>query len=134
MRAVIVFVLVEDPIGLCRLREKYAGKIASGPDRHAFDVVTAPIEANGSEFREVARSIASIDTLDAFLREFRTRYPETAAAASPGQPRNELAAQNRKADPTTTGTATPRAAHRHAARAGQGGRRFAAAAPAISVS
>jgi tetratricopeptide (TPR) repeat protein len=110
LRAGIGFVLGEDPIGLGRLREKYAGKIANGPDRHAFDVVTAPIEANGSEFREVARSIAAIDTLDAFLRELRTRYPETAAAASPGEPRARVAAASRKGDPSTTGTATPRKA------------------------
>jgi hypothetical protein len=107
LRAGIGFVLGEDPIGLGRLREKYAGKIGSGPDRHAFDVVTAPIEANGSEFRELARSIASIDTLDAFLRDLRTRYPET-AAASPGEPRTQLAAPSRKGDPSTTATATPR--------------------------
>jgi tetratricopeptide (TPR) repeat protein len=108
LRAGIGFVLGEDPIGLGRLREKYAGKIGKGPDRHAFDVVTAPIEANGSEFREVARSIAAIDTLDAFLRDLRTRYPETAAAASPGVPRTQVAAPGRRGEPTTTGTATPR--------------------------
>jgi tetratricopeptide (TPR) repeat protein len=115
LRAGIGFVLGEDPIGLVRLREKYAGKIGNGPDRHAFDVVTAPIEANGSEFREVARSIAAIDTLDAFLREFRTRYPETASAASPGQARTQLAAPRRLPDPTPTGTATPRRPGRAAA-------------------
>ena len=104
LRAGIAFVLGEDPIGLGRLREKYAGKIGSGPDRHAFDVVTAPVEASGTEFREVARAIAAIDTLDAFLRDLRSRYPETAAALS-GQPRTELAAPNQKPDPTPTGTA-----------------------------
>jgi len=108
LRAGIGFVLGEDPIGLGRLREKYAGKIANGPDRHAFDVITAPIEANGSEFREVARSIASIDTLDAFLRDLRSRFPETAAAATPPEPRTLLAAPARKADPVTTGSATRR--------------------------
>jgi hypothetical protein len=107
LRAGIAFVLGEDPIGLGRLREKYAGKIGSGPDRHAFDVVTAPVEASGTEFREVARAIAAIDTLDAFLRDLRSRYPETAAALS-GQPRTELAAPNQKPDPTPTGTARPR--------------------------
>ena len=107
LRAGIAFVLGEDPIGLGRLREKYAGKIGSGPDRHAFDVVTAPVEASGTEFREVARAIAAIDTLDAFLRDLRSRYPETAAALS-GQPRTELAAPSRRADPTPTGTARPR--------------------------
>ena len=108
LRAGIGFVLGEDPIGLGRLREKYAGKIANGPDRHAFDVITAPIEANGSEFREVARLIASIDTLDAFLRDLRSRFPETAAAATPPEPRTLLAAPARKADPVTTGSATRR--------------------------
>src|SRR5262249_43909321 len=86
LRAGIGFVLGEDPIGLGRLREKYAGKIANGPDRHAFDVITAPIEANGSEFREVARLIASIDTLDAFLRDLRSLLAGPATRL-PGAPR-----------------------------------------------
>src|SRR5207237_256764 len=77
LRAAIGFTLAEDAIGLVRFREKYVGKMGEGPDRRAFDVVTAPVAKSGAEFRDIARAIASIDTLDAFLRDLRARYPET---------------------------------------------------------
>ena len=88
LRAAIGFVLGEDAIGLMRFREKYASKMSEGPDRRAFEVITAPVGTGGSEFREIARSIAAVDTLEAFLRELRARYPETGAMPGPGgQPR-----------------------------------------------
>ena len=68
-----------------------------GPDRRAFQVVSSPLSTNSSEFREVAKAIAATDTLDAFLRDMRARYPETGA----------LAPQH--ADPTATAPATDRA-------------------------
>ena len=42
LRAAIGYALAEDAIGLDRFREKYAAKMADGPDRRAFEVVTAP--------------------------------------------------------------------------------------------
>ena len=48
--------------------EKYQAKFADGPDRRAFDVVMAPIGTNGIEFQDIAKKVASVDTLDAFLR------------------------------------------------------------------
>ena len=80
LRAAIGFALGEEPIGLARLREKYAAKMADGPDRRAFDVVSAPIGTGGAEFQDVARKVASVDTLDTFLRDMRARYPEKALA------------------------------------------------------
>jgi hypothetical protein len=79
MRGAIGYTLGEDAIGLARFREKYVAKMNDGPDRRAFDVVTAPIGTGGDEFREVVRSIATVDTLEAFLRDLRGRYPETGA-------------------------------------------------------
>ena len=52
LRAAIGFALAEDAIGLERFREKYAGKMGEGPDRRAFEVVTAPV---GGEWRRVPR-------------------------------------------------------------------------------
>ena len=52
--------------------------MADGPDRRAFDVVSAPIGTSGAEFQDVARRVASVDTLDAFLRDMRARYPDAA--------------------------------------------------------
>jgi hypothetical protein len=139
LRAAIGYALGEEPIGLARLREKYAAKMADGPDRRAFDVVSAPIGTSSSEFQDVARKIASVDTLNTFLNDMRARYPDAAslppesakAAAPPDVPAApakpigpgakampDKAAPNAKppkpqaglkADPTPTGSIGPRA-------------------------
>jgi tetratricopeptide (TPR) repeat protein len=85
LRAAVGFALGDDQIGLGRLREKYAAKMADGSNRRAFDVVTSPMGASGAEFDDVAKTVAAVDTLVAFLRDLRARYPETAGmgAASP---------------------------------------------------
>ena len=83
MRAAIGYSLGDEPIGLARLREKYAAKMADAPDRRAFDVVSAPVGTASAEFQDVAKKIAGVDTLDTFLRDMRTRYPDS-AAISPG--------------------------------------------------
>jgi tetratricopeptide (TPR) repeat protein len=84
LRAAIGYSLSEESIGLARLREKYGAKFADGPDRRAFDVVTAPIGTSGAEFQDIAKKLASIDTLDAFLNDLRARYPESSAVSPPG--------------------------------------------------
>ena len=83
LRAAIGYALSDEPLGLDRLRGRWRQTMASTADARAFDVVTAPIEARGVEYREIARSIADRDTLDAFLQNYRQRYPTEA----PGQPR-----------------------------------------------
>jgi tetratricopeptide (TPR) repeat protein len=84
LRAAIGFTVGEDSIGLGRFREKYAAKMAEGPDRRAFDVVTAPTGNSGAEFRDVAKTVAAVDTLDGFLRAMRARFPDTGAVTGTG--------------------------------------------------
>ncbi len=84
LRAAVGYALAEDRIGLDRWRNKYAAKMADGPDRRAFDVVTTPFNVNAPEFGEVARKVATADTLDGFLRDIRAKFPE--AAPAPGGP------------------------------------------------
>ena len=55
LRAAIGFALGEDSIGLDRFREKYAAKMADGPDQRAFDVITTPSGTGSAEFRDVAQ-------------------------------------------------------------------------------
>jgi tetratricopeptide (TPR) repeat protein len=109
LRAAIGYALGEDAIGLQRIRERYAGKLGDGADRRAFEVVTAPIEATGAEFRAIARSIAAMDTLSSFLRDLRARYPETGASPSAqGQAPSTPAQRNVPTPaPETTGTLPP---------------------------
>jgi hypothetical protein len=113
-RAAICYALSEEAIGVARLREKYEAKFADGPDRRAFEVVTAPVGTSGTEFQDIAKKIASIDTLDAFLRDLGTRYPD--ASAAPAGEGATAAAGNGKAATSngsagaTTGAETPNAA------------------------
>jgi hypothetical protein len=86
LRAAIGFALGEDTIGLMRFREKYTAKMAEGPDRRAFEVITAPAGTGGAEFREVAKAVAAIDTLDGFLRALKTRFPESGTIGSAPTP------------------------------------------------
>ncbi|HVX98290.1 MAG TPA: tetratricopeptide repeat protein [Pseudorhodoplanes sp.] len=82
MRAAIGYALGEDSIGLGRLRERYAGKMADGPERQAFEAATSPLNAGKAEFNEIVKKIAATDTLDAFLREMRTTFPEIGALSA----------------------------------------------------
>jgi tetratricopeptide (TPR) repeat protein len=93
LRAAIGYSLGDEPIGLGRLRERYAAKMADTPDRRAFDVVSAPVGTASADFQEIAKKIAGVDSLDSFLRDMRTRYPDS-AAISPG-------AANKAAPPAT---------------------------------
>jgi tetratricopeptide (TPR) repeat protein len=125
MRAGIGYVLGDDALGLARLRDRYGAKMADGPDRHAFDVITGPIGVNGSEFRAIAASIGSMDTLEGFLRDMRAGFPDTAAGLTP-RPRPGAAPA---AKPAPAANAAPPAAASPAA-ASPGASPPAAAPPA----
>jgi hypothetical protein len=93
LRAAIGFALGEDTIGLMRFRDKYATKMSEGPDRNAFEVVTEPAGAGGAEFRDVAKSVAAVDTLDGFLRAMRTRSSDGGAVRGNVSPQPEKQSQ-----------------------------------------
>jgi hypothetical protein len=80
LRAAIGYALAEETIGLDRFRQKYLARVGEGADRRAFEIVTAPFAASAPEFTEIAKAIAAIDTLDAFLRDIKARFPEANAA------------------------------------------------------
>jgi tetratricopeptide (TPR) repeat protein len=122
LRAGVAYAMAEDKLGAARLRDKFAAKMADGPDRRAFEFVTGGLGPSSPEFREVARIVATGDTLAGFLRDLRARYPELngtlsdgagppAAAAAP-QP----AAQPAKPDESPTGSIARTGARRVTAR------------------
>jgi hypothetical protein len=90
--------------------------MAESADRRDFEVVTAPASAHSNDFRDVARKIAAVDTLDGFLRDMRARYPETGSfVPAPGEetsPQSGLA----HPDPAPTGSVSPRLAKRQPTR------------------
>ena len=97
IRAVVGYALAEDVIGLARFREKYAPLMSAEPDRSAFETASKPATANSAGFADIARMAASVDTLDGFLREMRTRFPDATARAP-------LPPGTVKADPFPTGS------------------------------
>ncbi len=85
LRASIAFSFANDEYALERLRARYDGKMSEGIYASAFDVVTSPIETQGSAFRDVARGIAGLNTLNRFLADYRSTFSaQTTPIASPG--------------------------------------------------
>jgi hypothetical protein len=90
LRAAVAFALANDPIGLQRLRAKFAGALADAAEWPMFDYVTSSIApATGPEFAAAAKAVSSIDTLDAFLKSYKQVYGAQAPlapdrAAAPG--------------------------------------------------
>lgn len=74
LRSAIAFSFADDEYALDRLRARFDAKMSDGVFASAFDVVTAPIETHGSAFRDVARSIAGLNTLNRFLTDYRTTF------------------------------------------------------------
>ena len=97
IRAVVGYALAEDSIGLARFREKYAPLMSGESDRIAFDIASKPANGNSAEFAEIAKMAAGVDTLDGFLREMKTRFPDMTARAP-------LPPETAKGDPTATGS------------------------------
>jgi hypothetical protein len=96
IRAVVGYALAEDSIGLARFREKYAPLMSGEADRAAFETASRPAGINNAEFADIAKLAASVDTLDGFLREMKTRFPDATARA-------KLPPEAQKADPFPTG-------------------------------
>ncbi|MTV14981.1 MULTISPECIES: tetratricopeptide repeat protein [Bradyrhizobium] len=116
IRAVVGYALAEDAIGLSRFREKYAPLMSGDADKLAFDSASKPVATSSAEFAQIARMASSVDTLDGFIREMKTRFPDaTARAPLP--------------DPAATGSVTdkPMAAPVSALPAIKGERRASAA-------
>ena len=66
-------------------------------DRLAFDTASRPGAANSAEFAAIAKMAASVDTLEGFLREMKTRFPDAVARAT-------LPPESQNADPVSTGS------------------------------
>jgi hypothetical protein len=47
-------------------------------DASAFTVVTQNISTQGAAFRDQAGQVASIDTLESFMKDFKRRYENNA--------------------------------------------------------
>jgi tetratricopeptide (TPR) repeat protein len=83
LKAGIAYTLSGDRMSVDRLRSKYAQKMAPTANGSAFDAVTGPIVASGSDFQSIVKSIADADTMKTFLADYRKRYLDIEAADKP---------------------------------------------------
>ncbi|NJL08503.1 MAG: hypothetical protein HC900_09745 [Methylacidiphilales bacterium] len=88
LRAAVGYALGEDRLGLDRFRSRYAAKMADSPDRGAFEAVSTSFGLDSANFKDIARAVSSVDSLDRFLRDYRARYGDDKApeGATPEQP------------------------------------------------
>jgi hypothetical protein len=74
MRSAVAYSLANDETNLDRLRDHFAAKMKASPDANAFAVIAQRIDEHGVAFRDRAAQIASIDTLQAFMKDFKKKY------------------------------------------------------------
>ena len=92
IRAIVGYALAGDVIGLERFREKYLPLMSTPADRAAFEIASKPVGSSGADFAQIAKMAASVDTLEGFLRDMKTRYPDASARANaPGMPKPDTA-------------------------------------------
>jgi len=84
IKAAVAYALASDEIGLTRLRAKFSTMMANVPEWPIFDFVTSKSAPSSYQFRAIAREIAGVDSLNAFLAAYRDRYGEEDALV-PGQ-------------------------------------------------
>ena len=89
VRAGVGYALGGDALGLSRLRAKFSDALAQSAEWGLFDFVTGTVTTSSVEFKQVARDIAAIDQLSAFLGAYRERYTDSGAvtperASGPG--------------------------------------------------
>lgn len=71
IRVTIAYALAGEQTALDRIRGRYDSKMQIGNYADAFDVITQSPEAQGVAFRQLAGTIASIDTLQDFMQSYR---------------------------------------------------------------
>ncbi len=55
------------------MRERFGAKMAKGTESKAFAAVTESSDIDGLALRDMAKRVASIDTLQAFMDELKSR-------------------------------------------------------------
>jgi hypothetical protein len=73
LRTAVAYSLANDEASLARLRANFGTKMKGTPDGNLFAVLSADIDQHGLAFRDAAARIASVDTLEAFMKDFGKR-------------------------------------------------------------
>lgn len=78
LRAAIAYNLADDRASIDRLTSRYGTHMAATDQAEAFDVLTSRNAVSGdARIGDLARQIAGVDTLDAFMSRFRDRFSES---------------------------------------------------------
>ncbi|MBN4097138.1 hypothetical protein SAMN04488144_101415 [Methylobacterium sp. 190mf] len=81
VRAAIAYDLAHEAVGLERLKAKFSEGMAASPDARTFALLTGTDPTRAPGFRDIAARATKVQTLSAFLAEYRKRYPDAAAPA-----------------------------------------------------
>jgi hypothetical protein len=73
LRAAVAYSLANDQVSLARVRDHFMPKMKGTRDANLFAVLSADIDQHGLAFRDAAAKIASVDTLQAFMKDFSKR-------------------------------------------------------------
>ena len=73
LRTAVAYSLANDEASLARLRANFGVKMKGTQDGNLFAVLSADIDQHGLAFRDAAAKIASVDTLEAFMKDFGKR-------------------------------------------------------------
>ena len=74
LRMAVSYSLANDETSLDRLRQRFGPKMQSTAEGGAFAVLSQEIDMHGLAFRDAAAKIASVDTLQAFMKDFGKRH------------------------------------------------------------
>jgi hypothetical protein len=74
LRMAVAYSLANDEASLDRLRKNFTPKMTGTPDASAFVVLSQSIDLHGMAFRQAAQQIASVDTLETFMKDFSKRH------------------------------------------------------------
>ncbi|HTC84207.1 MAG TPA: hypothetical protein VK683_07615 [Rhizomicrobium sp.] len=73
LRTAVAYSLANDEASLARMRDHFTAKMKGTPDANLFQVLSSDIDQHGLAFRDAAARIASLDTLEAFMKDFTKR-------------------------------------------------------------
>ncbi len=101
LRAALAYAMADDEARLRQLDDKFGAKMRMGAQSATWTVITPDGPVDGLRVSHLAKSIASTDTLDAFVNDFRARRSAEANAAG------EDARSAREADAGPDGGLSP---------------------------
>jgi hypothetical protein len=78
LRMAVAYSLANDDASLDRLRQNFTPKMQHTADGNAFTVLAQQIDMHGLAFRDAAAKIASVDTLQVFMKDFNKRHEAVA--------------------------------------------------------